>query len=241
MPRVSRQKPTVATLARVGALEPEPEVSVTGTRPRSHQSDSEDFALRRQRLSTVLENEIEQILPILRWYVVRSGLGGGGSVAAVALEVLSETTVIAFTKAREQELPMELVPWLLRIGLNIVKRQVAATAKLAYREPSAERRASMHADSLVSEVYDLLFDHSATDPADDLASKDEAQRILSLVSPEDQRLLLMAKVYDMDPRIIARELGVKPIAARVRVHRAVARLREAWNETTTQGDSNATR
>jgi hypothetical protein len=173
MPRIDPPTKTVTRPARVGVLQQQPSAAVPTRASRAHVVDSDDWAFERQRLNTALENEIEPILSVLRWYVVRFGLGGGGTVATIALEILSETTVVALTKAREHELPIELVPWLLRIGLNVVKRRVAATAKLAHREPSAEGLASLHGDGLQSDVWDSFFDHNVTEPADGVVAKDE--------------------------------------------------------------------
>jgi DNA-directed RNA polymerase specialized sigma24 family protein len=54
--------------------------------------------------------------------------------------------------------------------------------------------------------------------------------MLALVAPEDQRVLRLAILADFQRETLARELGISPVAARVRLHRALNRLRSAWQE-----------
>ena len=61
------------------------------------------------------------------------------------------------------------------------------------------------------------------------------------MSPEDQQLLRLAILEDYEREALARKLGVTPGTARMRLHRALRRLRVAWYEqqtTLVRGESN---
>jgi len=61
-------------------------------------------------------------------------------------------------------------------------------------------------------------------------ANEQASLILALVSPADQHILRLAILLDCERETLARELGITPVAARVRLHRALNRLRVAWQE-----------
>lgn len=55
-------------------------------------------------------------------------------------------------------------------------------------------------------------------------------RALSRLSPEDREVLLLARFQELSGAEIAQALGCSPGAARVRVHRALSRLRDLYHE-----------
>ena len=67
-------------------------------------------------------------------------------------------------------------------------------------------------------------------PEQSFEAREHVRELLSMVSPEDSTVLTLALLHELDTQGLARELGVSAGAARVRLHRALKRLRKAWNE-----------
>ena len=80
---------------------------------------------------------------------------------------------------------------------------------------------------------DDLFDRFAAltpggdDPAAALESDAAVAALLEHVPVADREVLRLALIHELDGESLARALGVRPGAARVRLHRALGRLREA--------------
>jgi RNA polymerase sigma-70 factor (ECF subfamily) len=125
--------------------------------------------------------------------------------------------------------------WLLGIAVNVIKRKKVATAKQYQREVTFGRLATMLPEPHnEDELFDLIAPFTLDDPDQDVEANEQASLILSLVSPEDQRILRLAVLHDFEREALARELGITPVAARVRLHRALNRLRTAWNKLYTE-------
>ncbi|MBA2287547.1 MAG: sigma-70 family RNA polymerase sigma factor, partial [Ktedonobacteraceae bacterium] len=81
-----------------------------------------------------------------------------------------------------------------------------------------------------SDLFDQISPMGSAGPEEGVAADEQAALILALVSPDDQQVLRLAFLYEFDREELARLLGVTPVAARVRLHRALGRLRSAWHE-----------
>src|SRR5579884_3267092 len=75
-----------------------------------------------------------------------------------------------------------------------------------------------------------FFDQFAAyaEPGKKLEEDERVNEMLALVSKEDQEVLRLALLHELDMKTVARILHVTPGTARVRLHRAIHRLRIAW-------------
>jgi RNA polymerase sigma-70 factor (ECF subfamily) len=183
----------------------------------------------RTLLRRFIEEHAETLLGTLRYYVVRAGLADRQGATLAAVELLNGVTVEALTHADRFRPSGQPMAWLLGIAANLIKREQAGRATRNRREPLV-RDLYPHAQAAISE--DELFDRLATldvsDLAQDLEASEGVSAILAHVSENDQRVLRLAVLHDLNGRELAAELGVTPGAARVRLHRALNRLRDAW-------------
>jgi len=175
-----------------------------------------------------LAAESEALLGTLRVYVVRAGLAGGQGADAAAAELLGEVTMQALASAERFRVGARPMPWLLGIAANLVKRQQVDRAKRVAREPLVGDLAGSAGEALSeAELFDRLA-AVAGDAGSKLASDEAVEELLNRVSEDDARVIRLAVVHDLNGEELARVLDITPGAARVRLHRALRRLREAW-------------
>lgn len=188
-------------------------------------------AARQQLIAFIAENTAP-LLGTLRSYVQRMGLASGDDVATVAAEVLQETVVEALGHAQRFDPTRQPMAWLLGIALNLMRRKKVELAKRSQRELSITQFSARQME-LVSEdeLFDGLINHVATlaGPEQEFEADEQARAILALVSPDDQQVLRLAFLLDFEREALAQRLGITPVAARVRLHRALSRLRAAWH------------
>ena len=171
------------------------------------------------------------LLGIIRSYVMRMGLASGEDVATVALEVLQQVVLEALDHAERFDSTGQPMAWLLGIAINIIKRNKAERIKSSQRELSMSDLSLMQEEDLSeSELFDQLVAHSDAGLDQEIAANEQAGLLLSLVSPEDQHILMLAFLEGYKREELAQKLGITPGATRVRLHRALKRLRLAWSE-----------
>ncbi|HYL41851.1 MAG TPA: sigma-70 family RNA polymerase sigma factor [Ktedonobacteraceae bacterium] len=185
----------------------------------------------KQQLAEFLTGNIPSLLGILRSYVQRMGLARGEEVAAAAVDVLQEVVVEALDHADRFNPTGQPMAWLLGIGANVIKRKKVELARRSWRELfigdlSLEQQEPLSED----ELFDQITVCTSSGPEEDFEANEQAMLLLSLVSPEDQQLLFLAFLYGFEREALAKKLGITPVAARVRLHRALHRLRLAWRE-----------
>jgi RNA polymerase sigma factor (sigma-70 family) len=181
-----------------------------------------------ERLSQYVHEQATSLQGIICSYVVRSGLAQGEAAWATAAEVLSDTMLEALAHAERLDSSIQPQAWLLGIAANMLKRRKASLMK--------QRRevlvSDLHRDSSsvsAAAFFDQIATLTSPGPEHALEDQERVQEILALVSPQDQEVLRLAILYDLDTQSLARALGVSPGAARVRLHRALNRLRLAWS------------
>lgn len=171
------------------------------------------------------------LLGIIRSYVIRMGLASGEEARAVALEVLQQVVLEALDHADHFDPTGQPMAWLLGIAINIIKRNKAERIKHTQRELSISDLSLMQEEqSSESDLFDQLVPNSYAGPDQEIAANEQAALLLSLVSSEDQHILMLAFVEGFEREALAQKLGISPGAARVRLHRALKRLRLAWSE-----------
>lgn len=144
-------------------------------------------------------DSIEPLLPIafrLALAMMRSRVD--------AEDVVQEAAMRAWQKRRSFRPGAEPRPWFLAI--------VANECRMALR-----RRRRHPADEL--KPADAI-----AKPAD-VEEADQLRRALSRVGSNDRLVLVLRYYLDLPAEEVARTLGISPVAARVRVHRALARLK----------------
>ena len=171
------------------------------------------------------------LLGTLRSYVQRMGLAQGEAVPPTALEVLQETVIEALDHSDRFDLSRQPMAWLLGIAMNVIKRKKVERAKHYKHEFSIGQLTQFHGESLSEgEYFELVAPLVFAGPEMDVEADEQAANILALVSAEDRQILRMAYVYEFERESLAQQLGISPGAARVRLHRALTRLRAAWRE-----------
>ncbi len=201
------------------------------TARQGHQALTAADTAKKQQLITFLSENTAPLLGTLRSYVQRMGLAKGADVPAVALEVLQEAVVEALNHADRFNSTGQPMAWMLGIAMNMIKRKKAELTKRAWRETSITDLSIRQEESLSEgEMFDQIASCTLAGPEQDIEANEQASSLLSLVSTEDQRILRLAFLYDCEREALAEQLGITPVAARVRLHRALSRLRGAWRK-----------
>ena len=183
------------------------------------------------KLIDFIADNVASLLGIIRSYVMRMGLAHGEEVPAVALEVLQEVVLEALGHANRFDPTGQPMAWLLGIAINVIKRKKYEHIKRSQRELSMSDFSLTHEEGLnESDLYDQLTANTYAGPDQEIAANEQAELLLSLVSSEDQQILMLAFVQGFEREALAQKLGISPGATRVRLHRALKRLRLAWSE-----------
>jgi RNA polymerase sigma-70 factor (ECF subfamily) len=170
------------------------------------------------------------LLGTLRLYVLRAGLASGEQVQAVALEILQETVVEALAHAERYHSDGQPMAWLLGIAINMIRRRKTTNARLATREISLARLSSQASQPISeADLLDQLIPDPQNGPEQEIEADEQAHALLALVSDEDQRILRLALLDGFDRAALAERLGTSAGTARMRLHRALNRLRAAWS------------
>jgi RNA polymerase sigma-70 factor (ECF subfamily) len=182
----------------------------------------------RQRLEEFAEAESEALLKTLRFYVLRAGLAVGAAVEQAARELLNDVMTEAFEHADRLTPGISPRPWLLGIAANLIKRRQFELSKRNRREPlMRDLYPHMQDEMSDEELFDQLPAVAALDP---LEVDEKINDLLTGVAKSDADLLRLAILHDLNGESLAKELGITPGAARVRLHRALNRLREAQKD-----------
>jgi RNA polymerase sigma-70 factor (ECF subfamily) len=188
----------------------------------------------RSRLEVFIEAESGSVAKTVRYYVLRAGLASGAGIAQLADELFNDMVVEALRSADRLKPDMHPKPWLLGIAANLIKRRQTEMAKRDRREPLMRDLYPDMEDTLSDdELFDLL-PVTTYGSLEDVEADETTQHLLSGLSKSDADLLRLAILHDMSGEALAKVLGVSPVAARVRLHRALQRLRAA--QAVNQGD-----
>ena len=205
-------------------MNPDKARSVTFKTPTVTASDN-------TKIIECITDNVASLLGILRSYVKRMGLASGEEVPAAAVEVLQEVVLEALDHADRFNPTGQPMAWLLGIAINVIKRKKAELVKRSQRELSMSDLSLKQEKGLSeSELFDQLMASSSAGPEQEIAANEQAELLLSLVSPEDQHVLMLAFLQGFEREALAQKLGISPGATRVRLHRALKRLRLAWSD-----------
>lgn len=188
----------------------------------------------RAYLQRFLQENAVHLQTILGGYVAKMGLASGPGVEAVAAEVFQDAVLETLAHADRFNPEMQPRAWFLAIAANILKRHRASYAKRHKFEVLVGELANKYDDENEQDVLDRIMQAGAPGPEQTLAGRETVRELLALVSPEDARLLNMALLEGWDASALGAHLGITAGTARVRVHRALSRLRAAWKKSEQQ-------
>jgi RNA polymerase sigma factor (sigma-70 family) len=186
----------------------------------------------RAYLQHFLQENAVHLQNMLCGYVVKMGLATGENVELVAAEVFQDAALETLAHAERFNPTMQARPWFLAIAANILKRHRADYLKRYRFEVLAGNLARRETQESAEEVLDQIMGARAgmVGPEQAFVARESARELLALVAPEDAQLLHMALIQGWDASALGQLMGVTPGAARVRVHRALSRLRAAWRQ-----------
>ncbi len=185
----------------------------------------------RDRLKRFIESDAESLANTLRYYVLRAGICRGQDAADVAADLLNDVVVEALENAERFIPTASPKAWLLGIAANLIKRRQVGLAKRSRREPLiGDMYAHLESKMSEEELFERFTSLAAAGPSDKVESREFIDAMLSRVSETDREVLRLAVLHTLDGERVANALGINPGAARVRLHRAIKRLREAISQ-----------
>ena len=183
-----------------------------------------------QILLQFLEDHRAPLLSTIRFYARCLSLDAEDG-EHIAIEVLQETVIEALNHAGRFDPTRQPRPWLLGIALNIIKRKKADMARRQQREVTLGQLSRLHPEYVTeSDLLDHLIPPSEIGPEQEVEADEQVRALLSLVSVEDQEVLCLAILEGFEREALAQRLGTTVGTAGMRLHRALRRLRAAWDE-----------
>lgn len=179
----------------------------------------------RLRLQHFITEESAILHKILCQYVLRAGLVDSGDAGSVAHELLNEVIVEAFVHAERLKADMLPRPWLLGIAANLIKREQVKRAKRNQREPLIRDLYTQTEEALSDDELFELLQSSHDGSLTELEANDTINSLLAGLTKNDSDVLRFAILEDFNGEALAVKLGISVNAARVRLHRALDRLR----------------
>lgn len=179
---------------------------------------------KRQYLLTVLRDESVTLHNIIRSYVVKMGLARGTAANTRTEEIINEMTIAALQHIDSFDESRRMIPWLLGIAINRIRRCLSERQRAQKREIAVH---DLYPETQTQHSEDELFDRFAnlvTQP-NTLESQQQVTALLEPLAEPDREILRLAIVQELDSPTVAKQLNISPTAVRVRVHRALKRLR----------------
>jgi RNA polymerase sigma factor (sigma-70 family) len=163
-----------------------------------------------------LAGDTEAFSELYRLHVgaVHTVVASGLSNPSTQLECVQEVFTRALERLKQLRDPTRFRPWLLQIARNVVIDSQRAKAKAPVLEE------------------DLQDESTTSDPTPDQLSElgELAQLVSGCIaglSKRDATAVAMVTYFDFSPTEVASALGMTPNAAKVAIHRARRRLRDA--------------
>ena len=181
----------------------------------------------RQNANRFLQENASDFRRIAEIYVARMGLSYGGNRAALADEIFQDAVLEALGHAERLVTARQPRAWFMGVMANIVKRRRTSEARREHFEihVSALKHPDIESDD---DLLDYFIGQPDPGPEQALETRLQLEEMLEMVSTEDAKLLRLALIHELQAEKLGKLLNVTPSAARVRVHRALARLRAAW-------------
>jgi RNA polymerase sigma-70 factor (ECF subfamily) len=126
-----------------------------------------------------------------------------------AADAASEVFTVAWRKIRRVPAEPETLPWLYGVARNVVRNQ----RRSRNRQRRLDAKAAAYAEPPV------LLQHP-----------DSIEPVLERLRDDDREILMLAAWEGLGPGDLGAALGCSANTAAVRLHRARARLSEAWDD-----------
>lgn len=176
-----------------------------------------------------LEENAGRLLLSLHFFVLRAKIGTGEAAWDIANELLNELVVEALNNIGRFDPDKSCYAWLLGIAANLIKRRQASQQRHSYREPLAHDLLTPGDTVTTEELFDWLGRLKRDDgPETRLVEQEAATEILNSLAANDREIIRLAVLVGLSGEDLAKRLGISPAAARVRLHRALQRLRANW-------------
>ncbi|MBI1279114.1 MAG: sigma-70 family RNA polymerase sigma factor [Anaerolineaceae bacterium] len=181
------------------------------------------------RLRQFIEYESSTLLGTLRFYLYRAGLQGRDlPLDAAAQDLLNEVVEEALQHENRFRTAGQPKAWLLGIAANLVKRRQQDMLRRERREPLIrDLHPEVEAQMSDDELFDWFANVAAT-TTDAFDHREDVELLLTALSADDEHVLRLAIMNGLDGVSLAKALKITPGAARVRLHRALGRLREVY-------------
>lgn len=181
------------------------------------------------RVRQFIEYESSTLLGTLRYYLFRAGLDGRDvSLDSAAQDLLHDVVAEALEHEDRFRVTGQPKAWLLGIAANLVKRRQHQLVKLDQREPLIrDLHPEIEGQMSDDELFDWIAEAAAMTP-DRFDQYDEIHELMASLAPDDERVLRLAILNGLDGAALANALQISAGAARVRLHRAIGRLRVAY-------------
>jgi RNA polymerase sigma-70 factor, ECF subfamily len=178
----------------------------------------------RQILLRTIQEDAQTLHNIIRSYVVRMGLASNMAAEATTQEIVNEMVIAALKSAESYDPSRRPIPWLLGIAINRIQRCLSQNKRENEREIAVRDlypgTQDLHSDEELFERFAQIV----TQP-DKIERQEQLDILLAPLSETDREILKLAVLQDLDSLTIGEQLSISPSAVRVRLHRALKRLR----------------
>ena len=174
-----------------------------------------------------LQENAASLREIAGVYVVRMGLARGGDSAMLADEVFQDAVLEVLAHPERLATSRQPRAWFMGVLANMIKRRRTGAAR--QRRFEVVISDVRHPPNIESEndLLDYLFHQQMPGPEQAVEADTQLEEMLALVSTEDAEILRLALIHELQAEKLGELLNVTPSTARVRVHRALSRLRLA--------------
>lgn len=180
------------------------------------------------QLRDYIAEETATLRQTIHLYVIKSRLASGEKALSVADDILNDMVIEALNHAHRFDPARPPKAWLLGIAVNLIRRKQAQSIRQNKREPLIrDLYPQTQADLSDDDLFDLLAHTSRHQPEAVVEQGETVEQLLALVSEDDRQVIKLAVLDEMNGEALARRLGVNAGTARVRLHRALNRLRIA--------------
>lgn len=189
----------------------------------THTSETEQY----RQLVRCIQEKSDQLFRTLCVYVSRSNLASGRQIELEAKELLNEVVVRALRGAERFDPSRQAMGWLLGIASNIILQEKQRRSLSRRREPFLQDVMLANDHFSLDDMLGRLHPDKSASVEEVLAAREEVKRLMVLLSPEEQQLIKLSVIQQYTANEVAERLGCSAGAARVRLFRALKRLREA--------------
>jgi RNA polymerase sigma-70 factor (ECF subfamily) len=182
-------------------------------------------------LRRFIAEESESLLQTLRLYLYRAGLARAEmAMDSAASDLLND--VVAEALMHEDRFRADGQPraWLLGIAGNLIRRRQADNARRMQREPLVRDLYAESDDLSDDDLFDRVAELANAVYEDERSMETRVREMLQPLPQADREVIWLALVQGLDGEAVGRALGIKPATARVRLHRALHRLRQVMKE-----------